>query len=174
MKTIPNFPGYLITKDGRIWCKPYIDTIGRKRKGKWIKTNLVFNGYMAATLHKNRKQYHCFVHRLVLETFVSKCTINMECRHLDGNKLNNNLNNLKWGTSKENTADRKKHGTMYIPNLKGEDCGQAKLSNQDVKTIFKMLKNNVARHLICFIYEITDRHLRRIKNGKRWAWMKGV
>lgn len=29
----------------------------------------------------------------------------MECRHLDGNKINNKLSNLKWGTRHENIMD---------------------------------------------------------------------
>jgi hypothetical protein len=32
-----------------------------------------------------------------------------QIRHLDGNEMNNRLSNLKYGTAKENAADRKLH-----------------------------------------------------------------
>lgn len=50
------------------------------------------------------------VHRIVLEAFVGLRPEGMVCRHLDGNGLNNNLSNLKWGTVKENYKDMVKHG----------------------------------------------------------------
>jgi hypothetical protein len=37
----------------------------------------------------------------------------MVCRHLDGNPINNRLENLRWGTHKENKADAIKHGTAH-------------------------------------------------------------
>jgi hypothetical protein len=35
-------------------------------------------------------------------------------RHLDGNALNNTLENLKWGTAKENSNDMVKHGMSTV------------------------------------------------------------
>src|SRR6185295_1844206 len=50
------------------------------------------------------------VHRLVLEAFVGLCPSGKECRHLDGNGLNNKRRNLKWGTMSENQRDRISQG----------------------------------------------------------------
>ena len=38
--------------------------------------------------------------------------------HIDGNKLNNNLSNLKWGSYAENYADIVKHKTNAIGKKK--------------------------------------------------------
>jgi hypothetical protein len=35
----------------------------------------------------------------------------MECLHGDGDPTNNNLSNLRWGTSIENEEDKLRHGT---------------------------------------------------------------
>jgi hypothetical protein len=69
--------------------------------------------------------------RLVLEAFAGPCPEGMECRHLNGNKCNNSLDNLCWGTPKENQADRIAHGTSN----RGERNPQAKLTEANVKDI---------------------------------------
>jgi len=53
----------------------------------------------------------------------------MECRHLDGDKTNNNASNLKWGTKLENVGDRKAHGTTAL----GEANPMAKLTRDCVR-----------------------------------------
>ena len=60
------------------------------------------------------------VHVLVLSTFVGPRPDGMEVRHLDGNSLNNSLENLAWGTHKENTQDAFVHGSF--PNLFKTHC----------------------------------------------------
>lgn len=50
-----------------------------------------------------------FLHRMVLFAWVGPPPDRQICRHLDGNPQNNNLSNLKWGTHKENSADRILH-----------------------------------------------------------------
>jgi hypothetical protein len=54
----------------------------------------------------------------------------MQCRHLDGNRSNNRLDNLAWGTPLENGADKARHGTA-----KGERNGRAKLTAAKVRRI---------------------------------------
>jgi hypothetical protein len=49
------------------------------------------------------------IHLLVLTTFVGPCPPGWQCRHLDGNRRNARLSNLKWGTPAENLADKRRH-----------------------------------------------------------------
>jgi hypothetical protein len=49
------------------------------------------------------------LHALVLEAFVGPRPAGMECRHLDGDKMNNRAKNLAWGTRSENLLDRTRH-----------------------------------------------------------------
>jgi hypothetical protein len=64
-------------------------------------------GYMLVSLGFNKKRA---VHTLVLEAFVCPRPKGMQCRHLDDNKKNPRLENLCWGTPKENLADQYRNG----------------------------------------------------------------
>lgn len=68
-----------------------------------------------------------FLHAVVLMTWNGPRPQGMEVRHLDGNKLNNSLANLAWGTSKQNGADKAGHGSC-----KGARNGSAKMNEQIV------------------------------------------
>ena len=126
MKTIPNYQNYKITKTGRVWSKNI------KRYIIPWKTQ----GYYYVSLCKNGVVTRKIIHRLVLETYVGKCPKGMECRHLDGNKLNNKVRNLRWGTRSENTKDRIRHGVWKNPTKRGELNGNSKLSEIDVRLIY--------------------------------------
>ena len=133
MKTIPGFPNYSITQEGRVWSKPRITPHGHKRKGRWLKSPCNTYGYPFVTLYINAQKYLFFVHRLVLETYIGNCPSDMQCRHLDGNKQNNRLDNLCWGTPKENGLDSIRQGVLK--NMRGELNGHAKLTETKVRVI---------------------------------------
>lgn len=65
------------------------------------------------------------VHRAVLLAFVGLCPEGCEARHLDGNRANNALVNLCWGTKRENFNDQRIHGSA----VRGERAGSAKLTD---------------------------------------------
>jgi len=58
--------------------------------------------YQNVGLNKNRVQKRFNVHRLVAIMFIPNPKNKPQVNHIDGNKLNNNVNNLEWCTSSEN------------------------------------------------------------------------
>lgn len=58
--------------------------------------------YMRVTLWKECKSKHFQVHRLVADAFLIKPDGDVEVDHIDGNKSNNNVSNLRWVTHYEN------------------------------------------------------------------------
>ena len=59
--------------------------------------------YYFVGLLKNGKRKYFAVHRLVAMMFIPNPNNYEQVDHLDGNKLNNNVENLEWVTPKENT-----------------------------------------------------------------------
>jgi hypothetical protein len=72
-----------------------------------------------------------YIAHLVLESFGGPRPAGMECCHCDGDSLNNNANNLRWGTPKENSLDKYNHGTV----LWGSKNHQARLTETQVLEI---------------------------------------
>lgn len=117
-------------------------------------------GYLFVHLSKNCKIKSHTVHRLVLETFTSPCPLGMQCRHLDGNKLNNRLDNLCWGTPKENSQDRTKHKIFF---------GNYKLNKFQIRIIKKLLEDRyLMQREIAIIFNVHYSTINKIKTGKNW------
>ena len=64
------------------------------------------------------------VHREVLRSFVGD-PHGRECRHLDGDKTNNTLHNLAWGSRSENCIDILRHGNNARLRLTAESVSEA-------------------------------------------------
>lgn len=86
----------------------------RKIKGKIIKSFPQRTGYLTVNLSKEGQMTTRTVHSLVAEAFIAPRIGRQHCRHLDGDKTNNHLINLQWGSAVENAKDKSAHGTNLI------------------------------------------------------------
>ena len=75
-------------------------------------------GYVFVTLNKNGKPKNYKVHRLVAKTFIPNPLNKAEVNHIDGNKLNNCVDNLEWVTRAENQKHAIKNGLVSFENKK--------------------------------------------------------
>lgn len=134
---LAGFPTYAADKQGNIWTchrharSPFFQN-WRKLSPKLL-TNNKGSYALGVTLCWNGARKYAKVHQLILETFVGPKPAGMECRHLDGDFRNNRVTNLCWGTPKENSDDRERHGKTP----KGINRWNAILTEEDVQTIRK-------------------------------------
>ncbi len=78
-----------------------------------------------------------------------------------------NPNHLFEGTQLENMQDMRRKGREY--KVKGESCGSAKLSNEDVKIIKTTLLNRGASMKeIANSFNVSTSAIRCIKDNKTW------
>lgn len=77
------------------------------------------NGYLFVTLSKNNKTKQFYIHRLVAYAFIENTDKLPEVNHKDGNKQNNQIENLEWVTCSENIKHCNKHLNPKRKNCKG-------------------------------------------------------
>ena len=75
-----------------------------------LKGRLSKSGYLQVSLadKETKKQKNYYIHRLVAIYFLENLDNKREVNHKDGNKLNNNVDNLEWVTPSENQKHRQK------------------------------------------------------------------
>lgn len=60
------------------------------------------HGYLHLSLYKNGYGKNFKVHRIVASAFIDNPELKKTVNHIDGNKKNNNVENLEWATYSEN------------------------------------------------------------------------
>ena len=99
-KDIPGYKGYQISNFGNVRSLPR-NTNNQYNKGLIKKPN-IHHGYCRMQLISDGVKKWFFVHRLVAEEFIPNPNNLPQVNHIDGNKQNNNVNNLEWCSSQEN------------------------------------------------------------------------
>lgn len=103
---IQGYPGYLIYDDGRVWSKPRKNSSGCQRKGRFLKHNKNHDGYHQVQLYRDGKRKHLLVSRLVAEHYIPNPEDKPQVDHINRDKDNNYVSNLRWATRQENCDNR--------------------------------------------------------------------
>ena len=133
---IPDFEGlYKINQNGEIL------SFKQNTNGKIMKPRLDKNGYYRVTLRKDKMIYYPHIHRLLGKTFLSNPN-NYPCiDHINQNKEDNNLQNLRWISYSGNNRNR------ILPSKSKLPRGVEKC-NSSYRARIKI--DGVKKHLGCF------------------------
>jgi len=139
-KALKQFPEYAISSYGKLKrLKP------SKNKGHFAQVGFISRGhlnprwgYLSFSFRRPGGHGYCWkkVHRLVYETFVGPIPLGKEINHIDGNKINNRLDNLETVTRQENIKHSYRLGLSYT---NGSRCHLSKLNERIVLKIKKWL-----------------------------------
>ena len=138
-------------------------SVRNQKTGHVLKPSIDKHGYARVRLCKDGKSRQIFVHRLVLEAFVGPMPPGKECSHINGDPLDNRLENLEYDTHKGNEAAKIAHGTTN----RGSRNSSAKLSPEDVRTI-RSLRGKVKNIDLARRYGVHDSRIARIQRGTAW------
>lgn len=94
---------YRVCSDGKIISKT---------DGKLLHSRIDRGGYETVRLRKEGKISTHFVHRLVAGAFLDNPESKREVNHINGNKLDNRLENLEWVTHAENVQHAYNNGLI--------------------------------------------------------------
>ncbi|MBR2732732.1 MAG: HNH endonuclease [Selenomonadaceae bacterium] len=148
-KEIPGYNGcYLISKTGKVYSRK----IGREMKQ--IDRG---NGYLFVRLCNGGKTKNVMIHRLVAFAFVPNPCGYVEIDHIDGNKKNNNCENLHFVSHVDNMrnpntknkrydAIKKKQGIPVIALLNGNIVGKYSCL-MDAARDLGLSCSHIAKHL---------------------------
>lgn len=168
-KEIPGYEGYYAVSDtGEV--KSLQRTITTKSNQTYtiperiLKATPVARGYLQVMFCKDNVKKAFYVHRLVAEAFIENPNNEETVNHKDGNKLNNNANNLEWVSYSENNQH------AYDTNLhkKGEGHYKAKLTEEDVKQIRKEYPSVNNYNKLAQEYGVSRATIRDIVLKKTW------
>lgn len=164
-KDIPRYEGkYKVSNTGKVKSLPRtrMNSVGFcYYAGKELRQSQKKNGYMMVCLYNNGMGKHFLTHTLVLLAFAGEVKEGEESRHKDGNRENNNIENLCYGTRKENYHDSVIHNT----NCQGERHGMNKLKSGEIWLIKKICSFNIPQRKIAKMFKMAQTSISRINRG---------
>ena len=154
---IPGHPRYEISEDG---------TIRNSQNGKIKSQYIGSTGYYMVSFSYGNKSNPHRVHRLLAFCFIPNPSKLPHINHIDGNKTNNDLENLQWVTHEDNM----KHAfATGLVNNSGEKNGQAKLNPDKVREIKQLLAIGVSQQKIANSFSVSRSCIQGIKKQRLWA-----
>jgi hypothetical protein len=149
-RSVTGYEGrYLVSNIGRVFSVPRIRTQGG------ILIPRLKMGYFSLRLYRPGGGRDHFVHALTAEAFIGPRPTGMVVRHLDGDCLNNQIENLAYGTHGDNERDTVRHGRHR--NARKTHCIRGHSLSDPAN--LRPMKNRNCR--ICQAQRDRERYLRR-------------
>lgn len=134
---------YLVSNKGRVWSK---------QKNKFMTLAPNQNGYFTIQVCRlNSKdglvRKKATVHRIIAQTFLPNPFNKPQVNHKDGNKQNNNVENLEWATASENTW----HAINVLKSFVPPKCFGRKDTPEQIEAKRQRLlgNNRTGKRVIC-------------------------
>jgi hypothetical protein len=133
-----------------------------ERREKVLRINNLEKKYIQLSLHKLGNKKNMYVHRLVAKAFIPNELNALEVNHKDGNKSNNNVNNLEWCTHLENMRH------CFDNNLRpSSDFQKQKMSEIKSRAVIDSVTGIIYKSLTeaSIIYSISQPYLSQMLSG---------
>ena len=141
---------YLITRDGKVINKKWNREVKGKPNSK---------GYLRVQIVGKFR----FIHRLVAEKYIPNPNNLPIVNHIDGNFLNNSVENLEWVTRIGNVRHAQEHDLIRS----GESCSFSILDNEKVRFIRTHYPQYTQQEL-ADMFKVSRRTISDVINYKTW------
>jgi hypothetical protein len=169
---------YAISNQGRLisFMNEFKD--GTELKGGMVEGYRIFK--YAIRVDGKRKTKHFLLYRLVADYFIPKTDPDKNfVLHLDYDKVNDRVENLKWANQAELTAHHSVNPAVIEGKAKTLEYNiksdGRKLTSTQVIRIKKMLQKEERKTRLTIIakqFNITTQQLYRIRTGENWGHIK--
>ena len=102
-------------------------------KGKLLSSQKSNTGYECVLLSKHQVCKKFSIHRLVANAFIPNPQNKPQVNHIDGNKLNNHVDNLEWCTAKENHKHASENNLAHFKDAR----------NNKAKSVINTMTNKI-------------------------------
>ena len=144
-RAIPSCPGTHASRCGRI----------RGKSGRVLSQANGSRGYKVVTYYRDQKNITFKVHRLVLEAWLGAPPEGAQCDHLNRDRADNRLSNLRWATPAENARN-------------SETCRLNEFQVRVARRLREMSGHFWGRTLLCDSWGVTTETLMRAIKGRTW------
>ena len=96
---IHGYPNYQISNIGNV---------KNVKTGKILKTTKKSTGYLVVAIYNDDGMTQVYIHRLIGKNFIPNPNNLQFIDHIDGNRLNNSITNLRWASNSQNQSNAKK------------------------------------------------------------------
>ena len=108
-----NYFGYIVYEDG---------TVLSKVSNKPMKIQVNYKGYPCIGFQINKRKVNKTIHRLLAELFIPNPYNFSDVDHIDGDRTNNNLSNLRWVTHGDNIQHSYNFGKRSATGINNVRC----------------------------------------------------
>lgn len=154
------FENYFVTEDGQIWSD---------KSHSYLAQRIGKQGYYLVNLSINGKCRTYQVHRLVAKAYLDNPDNLPAINHKDGNKLNNNVDNLEWCTQQHNVHHALENNLTHP--AKGMATKNGRFTEDTIKTIRLLGKQGLSQRKIAAQYNITRSAIKQILDGTTYKWV---
>lgn len=166
IRELPFAIGIGVSSDGSMWsrkgkgCKP-------KLANEWhpLKQTIDSLGYPGIGVYKDGQVRRHRTHVLVLTMFVGPCPDGREGLHWDGDKTNNDVSNLRWGTRSENMKDAVRQGSHVRPL----SSGRREMTPEQVRSIPGLRRRGLTQEQVGKLLGVSQTNISSIERGKTWG-----
>lgn len=140
-------------------------------KGRIRRQKLTKFGYLEIALSngKRKDMSHLRMNRLVAVAFIPNPNNLPEVHHIDHDKTNNQVGNLRWVTSSENTKEAIKAGRHHGGFKVGVNHHNAKFTDDQILSMFSLEKAGLKRSEIADVIGCSRGYVTNILNDKKRA-----
>ena len=156
---IKDFENYYVSQCGKVLST-------KCNKLKVLKNHINTKGYLYQSLRTTKKPKLMTLHRLVALAFISNPDNKLQIDHINGIKVDNRVENLRWVTCQENC--KAAHDNNQVNVVQGERQHLSKLTSKQVLEIRELYSQGIKRLKLAELFKVHGTNIDCIIKRKTW------